>query len=156
MNAARILVVERQGTQKKTGAKHEYWKVVADLRTCEERYQRLIDSIPETDESRLKSAVATLRSKVRQRKRLEAELLRAVETERERIGQDLHDDLCQRLGARAMMTSVIAERIGHKDRASGKQRATPSPNGGRTLLRHRAQAIPAEESSTAMPKPSLE
>jgi signal transduction histidine kinase len=121
VDAARIFVVERQETPKKTSANHEYRKVIADLRTCEERYQRLVESIPATDETRLKAAVATLQSEVRQRKRLEAELLRAVETERERIGQDLHDDLCQRLGATAMMTSVIAERIGHKDKASGKQ-----------------------------------
>ena len=100
MGAARILFVERQEAHKKTLGKHEYRKVLADLRACEERYQRLVDSIPETDEARLNAAVASLQSEVRQRKRLEAELLRAVETERERIGQDLHDDLCQRLARR--------------------------------------------------------
>lgn len=117
----RILFVAKGRDAQKTVARHEYRKVIADLRTCEERYQRLVDSIPETDETRLKSAVVTLQSEVRQRKRLEAELLKAVETERERIGQDLHDDLCQRLGATAMMTSVIAAQISRKDRALGKQ-----------------------------------
>jgi signal transduction histidine kinase len=112
--------VERQETYENMG-KHEYRKVIADLRTCEERYRRLVDSLPATDETRLKSAVATLQSEVRQRKRLEAELLRAVETERERIGQDLHDDLCQRLGATAMMTSVIAVQISRKNSTLGKQ-----------------------------------
>jgi len=106
---------------KKIVPEHQYRKVIADLRTCEERYQRLVDSIPATDETRLKAALATLQSEVRQRKRLEAELLTSVETERERIGQDLHDDLCQQLGATAMMTSVIAARVGHKDSALGQQ-----------------------------------
>ena len=121
LGAARILFVERREMHKKIVAEHQYRKVIADLRTCEERYQRLVDSIPATDETRLKAALATLQSEVRQRKRLEAELLTSVETERERIGQDLHDDLCQQLGATAMMTSVIAARVGHKDSALGQQ-----------------------------------
>ena len=85
--------------------------MIAALRTCEKRYLRLVDSIAATDKTRLKSALATLQSEIRQRKRLEAELLTAVETERERIGQDLHDDLCQQLGGTAMMISVIATRV---------------------------------------------
>ncbi len=107
--------------QKETIAHPAYRKVIADLRTCEERYQTLLDSIPATDDARLKSALSALRSEVRQRRELEAELLMAVETERQRIGQDLHDDLCQRLGATAMMTSVIATRIAGKDRQSGAE-----------------------------------
>ena len=121
LGAARILFVERRETHKKILATHEYRKVIAALRTCEKRYLRLVDSIAATDQKRLKAAVATLQSEVQQRKRLEAELLTAVETERERIGQDLHDDLCQRLSGTAMMISVIATRVGHKNSALGKQ-----------------------------------
>lgn len=98
-----------------------YRRIVADLRDCEERYQGLLDVAEATDEERLKTALSTLRSEVRQRRRLEAELLTAVETERERIGQDLHDDLCQRLGATAIMISVIATRIGQKEPAIGME-----------------------------------
>ena len=51
----------RGATRKKTIAEHEFRKVIADLRTCEKRYQRLVDSMPATDETRLKSMLATFR-----------------------------------------------------------------------------------------------
>jgi two-component system, LuxR family, sensor kinase FixL len=92
-----------------------YRKVLADLRTCEERYERMVDSAAATTETRLKSALETLQSELKQRRRLESELLTAVETERQRIGQDLHDDLCQRLGAAAIMAAVLAKRIDSQD-----------------------------------------
>jgi signal transduction histidine kinase len=98
-----------------------YRRIVADLRACEERYQGLLDMADATEEERLKTALSTLKSEVRQRRRLEVELLSAVEAERERIGQDLHDDLCQRLGATAIMISVIATRVGQTEPAIGKE-----------------------------------
>ncbi len=107
--------------ENETVAKPAYRKVIADLHTCEERYQSLLDSIPATEDARLQSALSVLKSEVRHRRRLEAELLIAVESERERIGQDLHDDLCQRLSATAMMTSVLATRIARKDSRSGAE-----------------------------------
>lgn len=107
--------------KKETMANTAYRNVIADLRSCEERYQTLLNSIPSTEDARLKSALSTLRSEVRQRRRLEAELLVTVEAERQRIGQDLHDDLCQRLGATALMTSAIATRVARKDGKSGAE-----------------------------------
>ena len=103
--------------------KLDYRKVVADLQHCEERYQGLVNSIEVTDDLRLQSAMATLKSEVRHRRRLEAELLTAVEMERQRIGQDLHDDLCQRLGAAALITSVVAKKLGRKDGNLGAELA---------------------------------
>lgn len=104
------------------GAKPLYRKVISDLRDCEERYKGLLDSISTTGlERRLQSALATLKSEVRLRRRLEAELLTAVESERQRIGQDLHDELCQHLGATALMTSVIATRVERKDSRTGAE-----------------------------------
>ncbi len=100
-----------------------YRKVVADLHACEERYQGLVDSISLSNDAQLESAVAALKSEVRQRRSLEAELLTAVEAERQRIGQDLHDDLCQQLGATAMMTSILAKRIAPKDKKSARELA---------------------------------
>lgn len=92
-----------------------YRKVVAELRLCEKRYGALIESIKASDESRLTAAIETLKSEVQHRRRLEAELLNAVENERQRIGQDLHDDLCQRLGATALLTQSLVKQVAMKD-----------------------------------------
>lgn len=59
----------------------------------------------------LARALAALALEVEHRERLEAELLTAVETERERLGRDLHDDLCQRLAAIAMITRALRKQI---------------------------------------------
>jgi signal transduction histidine kinase len=99
----------------KTAASPAYRKVVADLQNCEERYQTLVDSMDVPDDARLKATLATLKSEVSQRRRLEAELLTVLEAERQRIGQDLHDDLCQQLAAAALTSSVIAKQIRHQN-----------------------------------------
>jgi two-component system, LuxR family, sensor kinase FixL len=88
-----------------------YRKVVAALNDCEERYDGLIKSIDGTNDARLASAMAALGREVELRRQLEAELLTAVEAERERIGQDLHDDLCQRLGAIALLVGSLAREV---------------------------------------------
>lgn len=102
-------------------AKQNYRKVVADLHSCEERYKTLVESISGSEDERIEAALSTLKSESRRRQQLEAELLEAVETERERIGRDLHDDLCQRLGAAAIMTAVVAKRVARQDAALGEE-----------------------------------
>src|SRR5438105_15709210 len=87
----------------------DYRRVVAALDDCEKRYDRLIKGTGATDDLRLASTVAILTGEVEQRRRLEVELLTAVETERQRIGQDLHDDLCQRLGPTALLIGSLAK-----------------------------------------------
>jgi signal transduction histidine kinase len=96
-----------------------YRKVVAALDDCEKRYDALIKRTGATNDLRLSSTVAILKGEVEQRRRLEVELLTAVETERQRIGQDLHDDLCQRLGAIALLSGSLAKEVSVLDENLG-------------------------------------
>src|SRR6266550_5299987 len=91
--------------------KPAYRRVVAALDDCEKRYDSLIKGTGATNDLRLASMVAILKGEVEQRRRLEVELLTGVETERQRIGQDLHDDLCQRLGAIALLIGSLAKEV---------------------------------------------
>lgn len=104
-----------------------YRKVVAGLQDCEERYRGLLKSLGSGADSRLANALTMLQTEVRQRRRLEAELLTAVETERQRIGQDLHDELCQRLSATALIVDSFAKRIAATDEKLGAELATVPP-----------------------------
>jgi signal transduction histidine kinase len=83
----------------------------------------LLESTSATDDSGLASALPAIKSEVRQRRRLEADLLTAVESERQRIGQDLHDDLCQRLGGMALLVGSLAKQVAIKDRGLGAKLA---------------------------------
>jgi len=59
----------------------------------------------------LAKALARIEVEVEHRRRLEAQLLTAVEQERERLGRDLHDDLSQRLAGAALMTRTLAKEL---------------------------------------------
>src|SRR5438477_6998232 len=104
-----------------------YRKVVAALDDCEKRYDRLIKWTGATNDLRLASTVAILKGEVELRRRLEVDLLTAVEVERQRIGQDLHDDLCQRLGAIALLIGSLAKKVSVSDeKLGGKLGKIPS------------------------------
>ena len=104
-----------------------YRRVVAALDDYEKRYDDLIERSGATNDLRLASTVARLKGEVQQRRRLEIELLAAVETERQRIGQDLHDDLCQRLGAIALLSGSLAKKVSVLDeKLGGKVGEIPS------------------------------
>ncbi len=55
-----------------------------------------------------------LQNEISLRKRLESELLEVSDREQRRLGQDLHDSLCQHLAATAFMTRALAERMRSK------------------------------------------
>jgi signal transduction histidine kinase len=59
----------------------------------------------------LKAVNAKLETAIRQRKRLELELLEITERERRRLGLDLHDDLGQKLSGLAMMTKGLERQL---------------------------------------------
>jgi PAS domain S-box-containing protein len=65
----------------------------------------------DADGIELGNALAALQLEVEHRRRLEAQLLTAVEEERERLARDLHDDLSQRLAGIALMMGAFAKKI---------------------------------------------
>src|SRR6266576_1710858 len=65
----------------------------------------------------LAKVLATLEVEVEHRRLLEAQLLTAVEQERERLGRDLHDDLSQRLAAIAVMMKTLIKDIKGRSKA---------------------------------------
>src|ERR1035437_6601840 len=51
---------------------------------------------------------------ITERKRLEKEILEISEREQRRIGQDLHDGLCQHLAGVEMLAQVLAQKLAKK------------------------------------------
>jgi signal transduction histidine kinase len=62
-------------------------------------------------EERVRRRTAALNSEMRERARLEEEILRISEREQRRIGHDLHDSLCQHLTATALAGQVLTEQL---------------------------------------------
>ncbi|MEI7534442.1 MAG: PAS domain S-box protein [Verrucomicrobiae bacterium] len=60
---------------------------------------------------------------ITERKRLEKEILEISEREQRRIGQDLHDGLCQQLAGIEMLSQVLAKKLAAKSK-DGSARAT--------------------------------
>jgi two-component system, LuxR family, sensor kinase FixL len=60
---------------------------------------------------------------ITERKRLEKEILEISEREQRRIGQDLHDGLCQHLAGIEMLAQVLAQKLAQKSQ-DGSVRAT--------------------------------
>ena len=65
-------------------------------------------------ESRVRQRTAALIEEATERDRLEKEVLNIGERERQRIGHDLHDSLCQHLTAAALAGQVLQEKLGAK------------------------------------------
>lgn len=117
-----------------------YRKVVAALEECEERYGQLVRSLSPTNQPTPDATLAALKREIELRRALEAELLKAVEAERQRIGQDLHDDLCQRLGAIALTIGSVAKDISALDKKLGVRVAKIGPQVTDTIESCRALA----------------
>jgi PAS domain S-box-containing protein len=67
----------------------------------------------------LAKALASVQVEVDQRRRLEVQLLTAVEDERQRLGRDLHDDLSQHLAGIAVMLGSVGKKIQQRHAADG-------------------------------------
>jgi len=62
-------------------------------------------------EERVRQRTAALNAEMHERMRLEEEILRISEREQIRIGQDLHDSLCQHLTGIALAGQVVSEQL---------------------------------------------
>jgi signal transduction histidine kinase len=71
-------------------------------------------------EERVRQRTAALNDEMQDRMRLEEEILRISERERQRIGHDLHDSLCQHLTGVALAGEVLTEQLAAKSLPEAK------------------------------------
>jgi PAS domain S-box-containing protein len=60
---------------------------------------------------------------ITERRRLEQEILQISELEQRRIGQDLHDGLCQHLAAVELMSQILAQKLERRSKADAARAA---------------------------------
>lgn len=65
----------------------------------------------------VRDRTAALTAEIAERQRLEHQMMEIGERERRRIGQELHDSLCQHLTGTALVGQVLAERLSESDPA---------------------------------------
>jgi len=63
---------------------------------------------------RLQTTVTDLQAEIAERRRLETEILEVSEREQQRIGQDIHDSLCQHLAGAAVSASMLQSKLAKK------------------------------------------
>ncbi|MBN1699690.1 MAG: substrate-binding domain-containing protein [Spirochaetales bacterium] len=77
---------------------------------------------------------------ITERKRLEKEILEISGKEQRRIGQDLHDDLCQNMAGIAVMVSALENNLKKTDSANAEKAAVISQLINETIIRTRSLA----------------
>ena len=86
----------------------------------DERYT-LVSKFPMLDPAGAAVLVGGVGIDITERKRLEREILAVSEREQARIGQDLHDDLCQRLAGIQLMGDVLQRDLLSKAKVEAEQ-----------------------------------
>ncbi len=76
-----------------------------------QRSKKLLEKLVEERTRALRVANAELKSQIERRKGLEGEILAVSDREQQRLGQELHDGLCQHLTAVAFMARSVALRL---------------------------------------------
>lgn len=77
-------------------------------------------------ERRVEERTAALRNEISERQRLETELMEVAVRERRRIGQDLHDSLCQHLTGTALVGQTLCGKL--------EERALPEAQDARKIV----------------------
>ncbi len=80
-------------------------------KTGSRRSQLSLEARVKERTAELRAANKKLEREIQRRKGLEGEILEISDREQQRIGQELHDELCQHLTAVAFMTRAIALRL---------------------------------------------
>src|SRR5438874_12899893 len=91
----------------KRGDRPRHKKSKASLREAQSRLRARVKE----GTAELRSANDGLRREIQRRKGLEGVILEISDREQHRIGQELHDGLCQHLTAVAFMTRAVALRL---------------------------------------------
>lgn len=76
-----------------------------------QRVRTIILDMNSNLESEVAGRTAELRDEIARRKELEHELAQVIEEERRRIGQELHDNLGQRMSGLSLLTEALATRL---------------------------------------------
>ena len=97
-----------------------HYETVRRRKDGEEIYVSLTISPIRNSEGRIVGASSVARD-ITERKRLEQEILAVSEREQRRIGQDLHDDLCQRLAGIQLMADVLQRDLLAKAKPEAEQ-----------------------------------
>jgi signal transduction histidine kinase len=69
--------------------------------------------------SRVAERTAALHRELAARKRLEEEIAAVAEHERERLGRELHDSLCQHLAGTSLLAQTVANQLGLQEESVG-------------------------------------
>ena len=75
------------------------------------RLVRSLRDLNDSLEARVRDRTSRLQAEVKERLKLENKILEARESEQARIGQDLHDGLCQHLVATAFSASILQRKL---------------------------------------------
>ncbi|NLI77878.1 MAG: PAS domain S-box protein [Candidatus Riflebacteria bacterium] len=130
-------------------------------RAVEEELRRSLGTLEERVVARtaeLREANQRLEREIEERRRAQREALLAVEQERQHLGQDLHDDLCQRLvGAMCLAKSLDAPTLRKREPALAESVATIHGILGQTveLVRGLARGLAIKPSGVGALEESL-
>jgi signal transduction histidine kinase len=114
---------------------------------CVARLKDLQDNLETLAEKRS----LALTGEAAERERLEREMLDISEREQRRIGQDLHDGLCQQLTGTAMLSHVHAKKLSGDQEAASAKKITDQIEQAITLARSVAKGLsPVETGSDGL------